>query len=167
MTPRSTSVIMPFHFSEVLLLPMPPNSIFKYVHSLISEYGFSYKRGDEGESLFYPATGTAHCDPQTFSTFPAPSRDVGSRSRGCWEPSPSVSSRLVSRDGLVSRQPSSGSDRYAYHPVSHPTPPTFSREKQCTYSADSLQPPPTTAADVFSPSPLPIAPAPRHQALAL
>ena len=159
---------------------MHRNSIFKFGHFLISKYGFSYKqRGNEGEaSLRYPANSFAQCDPQTFSTFPAPSRYVGSRRRGVLgafsvRPSRLDSSRVTASSAVSQAQVRI--DTLATLLASHGTNPTFSREKQCTYSADSLQPPPTTAADVFSPSPLPNAPAPRsgmppppsHQALAL
>ena len=96
---------------------------------------------------FYPASASAHCDPQTFSTSPATSRDVGSGRRGLGGfsvgPSRLDSSRVTASSAVSQAQVRI--DTLATLLTTHGTNPTFSRKKQCTYSADSLQTPQPTS----------------------
>lgn len=142
-----------------------PNSSAVYTYNLDTVSRARSRGGPEGEvssisrtPLRLSATGAAPLRgrPTPASSLlqkPVDERGAPRGTRGKEEggTSPSVSSRLVSRDGLVSRQPSSVRiDTPAT--LTTPTSSTFYCEKQCTYPVPAAPRPPPFAPDALTSS---------------
>lgn len=143
-----------------------------------SRYCFAARRPRRGSkqylshappSLRHPSTGATHHPAGSLLQKPLGERGAprGGAGRRGGLLRPSVSSRLVSRDGLVSRQPSSVRiDTPAT--LTTPTSSTFYCEKQCTYRPPRPLPPPPTPSFSSSSSPAPtLSPPPRESLLSL